>query len=214
MKLTAIEPALVAIAHGAPDPINIRGTGTLISPDGFIVTADHLLLDQNGRLVPTLFGLRPDHPRVHIHSLSVVHRFTADSRDVAILQAISPALRLPHLPIGAQLEPGSEVFIAGFPLVFDKPYAWPLLRRGVIASSRYTLDGNCPILVLDLGSVPGFSGSPVLDPTTSSIIAVVKGAPKGQRSSDFCCAIPVLAADLARVSRASVAADHGHSTRQ
>jgi hypothetical protein len=89
-----------------------------------------------------------------------------------------------HFSVVEAGEVGEAVLISGFPLVFDKPHAIPLFRRGTIASHRYTCEG-ADILVLDLGCVTGFSGSPIILADTQNVIGVMRGSSKLNTHSDF-----------------------------
>jgi S1-C subfamily serine protease len=195
--LASLEPAVLAICRDAPAPENIVGTGFIVSQSGLVLTADHVVTDADGRPYGRLFALQPLHPSANSLALKVLRRFRegTEGRDLALLQIEpdQPSLVFPHLEIGGAPQTGDEVVLLGFPLVFDQVYVWPLLRTGVVASTSYSYQGSS-ILVLDLATVPGYSGSPVIDRISLRAIGVVRGP--STRNSGFTVATPVTAADL------------------
>ena len=79
--------------------------------------------------------------------------------------------------------------------MFKDVKLFPFVRRGVVASTRLNTEGR-PILVLDLPSVPGFSGSPVIEIDSGRVIGVVRGPPKERREVDFSVAAVINKDDL------------------
>ena len=164
-KISNLESSIVAICHSKPDINTIQGTGVIVTSSGIVITADHVITDKEGNVFNYLFALRPNYPKVEPSKLTVVKRFREGlkGRDIAILKIVSDqaSLNLPYIPVGEKPETGDSILIFGFHLVFDKVYMWPLFRSGIIASTRYNFE-NSSLLVLDLGPVKGYSGSPVI----------------------------------------------------
>jgi hypothetical protein len=188
---------MVPLADGRPvaDAVNeLRakgqkpgiGSGFIVNATGLVVTADHALF-QKGTKKPlvALIGARPIGQELRWYRLRVVKRLRAGDtgRDIALLQLESDGqggeLVFPFLPISdtpAQL--GDEVLIAGYPRVFRsgiRPF--PLFKRGIVASMRVPVDSDL-VMLLDVQSAAGFSGSPVVSLATGTVLGVVKGRPE------------------------------------
>jgi V8-like Glu-specific endopeptidase len=193
------EVRVAAVAVGKPDLTRVRGTAFLIGPRGLMATADHLVDSLSDDDLKQLFVLRPTPPTVTASKATLVKRFkTGDStRDIAFLQ-ISRKPEDPDLPffeLAGQPQVGEEVFLVGYPLVFDKVYRWPLFRFGRISSVKYFLRDS-KVLVLDLTSASGFSGSPVIRRSDGKVLGVQKGGATGNKQADFSLATVLTTADL------------------
>jgi len=195
-----IETRVVAICSDKPDTKNILGTGFIATKHGLVVTADHVIFnEQKNRVYKNLFCSWPTYPEPLWFRLSITQRFKqgAKGRDIALLQ-IMPDSRVksyPFLEIGDEFEIGDPVLITGFPLVFEKIYHWPLFRRGIIASTRYKYQDN-RVIVLDLPAVDGYSGSPVFNLRTKKVVGILKGGSAQRKGTDFSVAIVIEKTDL------------------
>ncbi len=192
----AVEIRVVAVAAGKPDLAHVRGTAFLVGPRGLLATAEHVVLNEKKEVIPDLFVLRPTPPNVTASRVKVVKRFE-NGRDLALLQ-INRKPDEPDLPffeIGETPRTGQEIFIAGYPLVFDKVYRWPLFRFGRIGSVRYYLRQS-KVLVLDLVSADGFSGSPLIRFHDGKVLGVLKGGATGNAQAGFSVATELSASDL------------------
>jgi S1-C subfamily serine protease len=193
------EQTVVAICHTEPNLANIMGTGFIVSQNGLLLTADHVIADNNGKPHAVLWGIRPVHPKVEFFRLTIVRRSRKGNtgRDIALLRIDSNDVPtdLPYLPIGENARVGEEVVIAGFPKVFDKVFIWPFFRMGTVASTRYSVEG-ASILVLDLASVEGFSGSPVISLESNKVVGVLKGGSQKRRQTDFSAATRIYPIDI------------------
>jgi S1-C subfamily serine protease len=189
-----LEEAVLAICHSKPSLKNIAGTGFIATPTGLIITADHVITDSKGQVFKKLFALRPKHPEVEPFVLKVLKRFRKGlkGRDIAILKIVSDPLvsNFPYIPIGGKVEAGDPILIVGFPLVFEKVNIWPFFRTGIVASTRYKYEESA-VLILDLGSIPGYSGSPVISMKTQEAVGVFKGHPEERPQTDFAIATTV-----------------------
>lgn len=193
------EVRVAAVAVGKPDLAHVRGTAFLIGPRGLLATADHLVDSLSDEDLQQLFVLRPTPPTVTASKATLVKRFKAgeSTRDIAFLQ-IHRKPEDPDLPffeLAGQAEVGEEVFLVGYPLVFDKVYRWPLFRFGRISSVKYFLRDS-KVLVLDLTSASGFSGSPVIRKSDGKVLGVQKGGATGNKQADFSLATVLTTADL------------------
>lgn len=99
-----------------------------------------------------------------------------------------------------KVKTGDPVVIAGYPLIFDRPYFWPIFRSGIVSSTRYSYEG-AKIFILDLGAVGGFSGSPVVRQNDLSVIGVVKGGTSRAKDSGFTAAFTLEPSDLAKLEQ-------------
>lgn len=195
-----IETRVVAICSDKPDTKNILGTGFIATKRGLVVTADHVIFnEQKNRVYKNLFCSWPTYPEPLWFRLSITKRFKqgAKGRDIALLQIIpdSRVKSYPFLEIGDEFEIGDPVLITGFPLVFEKIYHWPLFRRGTIASTRYKYQDS-RVIVLDLPAVDGYSGSPVINLRNKKVVGIIKGGSAQRKGTDFSVAIVIEKTDL------------------
>lgn len=195
-----IETRVVAICSDKPDTKNILGTGFIATKQGLVVTADHVIFnEQKNRVYKNLFCSWPTYPEPLWFRLSITQRFKqgAKGRDIALLQILpdSRVKSYPFLEIGDEFEIGDPVLITGFPLVFEKIYHWPLFRRGIIASTRYKYQDS-RVIVLDLPAVNGYSGSPVFNLRTKKVVGILKGGSAQRKGTDFSVAIVIEKTDL------------------
>ncbi len=196
-----LEKAVVAICAGAPKLERIQGSGFIASPDGLVVTAEHVITDKQGVAFERLFALRPHFPDVEIHELAIVSRHKdRDGRDIAVLAIRDAPSEFESLPLGGKARAGQSVLVSGFPRIFDKIYAWPIVRTGAVASTRYVING-VSMLVLDLAATQGFSGAPVVDAAGGKVIGIINGRPEEDTDGVFSVATAVTEADLEAARR-------------
>lgn len=191
-----VEVRVVAVAAGKPDLAHVRGTAFLVGPRGLLATAEHVVLNEKQDVIPDLFILRPTPPNTTVSRVKVVKRFE-NGRDLALLQVARKPEDpdLPFFEIGESARTGQEIFVAGYPLVFDKVYRWPLFRFGRIGSVRYFLRQS-KVLVLDMISADGFSGSPLIRSADGKVLGVLKGGATGNAHAGFSVATELTASDL------------------
>lgn len=186
--ITGLEKTVVAICHTEPLIKNIMGTGFIYNSSGLVITADHVITDDKGNIHNKLMCIRPMYPNVEYYDLKILKRFREGlkGRDIALLQMnINDTLsNVNKFSISDTAKINEEVLIVGFPLIFDKVYIWPILRKGIVSSTRYNYQ-NSKILLLDLASVSGFSGSPIISLNSRTIIGVLAGKSKMNPTSDF-----------------------------
>ena len=199
-QIQDIETRVVAICSDKPDTKNILGTGFIATKHGLVVTADHVIFDeQKNRVYKNLFCSWPTYPEPIWFRLSITKRFKqgAKGRDIALLQIIpdSRVKSYPFLEIGDEFEIGDPVLIIGFPLVFERIYHWPLFRRGIIASTRYKYQDS-RVIVLDLPAVDGYSGSPVINLRNKKVVGIIKGGSAQRNGADFSVAVVIEKTDL------------------
>jgi hypothetical protein len=192
----AIEARVVAVAQGKPEFGSVRGTAFLVGPRGLLATAAHVVTDPDGLPLENLFVLRPTPPNITASPAKVVRVFPG-GRDLALLQvARQPGdPDLPFFEIGENAATGEDILMAGYPLVFDRVYRWPLFRFGRISSTRYFLRQS-KVLVLDMVSADGFSGAPVVRVSDGRVIGVQKGGATGNAHAGFSVATEISPVDL------------------
>ena len=134
-------PAVVTIEHDAG-----TGTGFLVSPDGTIVTNEHVIRGADGLTITLSSGEA-------FHDAYVI--MTEPARDLAILRVAGAGL--PHLPLsGTPAEVGANVALIGAPQGLDAT-----LTTGIVSATRI-IEGSRTIQTTASAS-PGSSGSPLLN---------------------------------------------------
>jgi len=133
------------------------GSGVIITADGFILTAAHVVSDTENVTVELSAGIRLP--------AAVIRRNEAD--DVALLKATGVGFRAARLRLSSKAEPGSDVFVIGRPLS-DK-YAFSV-TRGVVSGVR--VDGGTERVQTDASVNSGNSGGPIFD-GHGNVIAIV-----------------------------------------
>jgi len=198
-KLEAVTCALVSGAE--PTLENARATAFFIHEEGWLFTAGHAVIDAEARPLPNLWVLRNvEGTGSRYFRVEVAHLFGYGDtgRDLALLRIAEgqpdPVHPFPALEWGETAQAGDAILFAGFPLVFDQVYRWPLLRRGWVATTRYDYR-QAEVLVLDAISAGGFSGAPVVD-ERGRLLAVLKGKATGNPDAGFCLATIVRKSDL------------------
>lgn len=134
------------------DPITRAGAGFLITPDGYLLTARHLVEDAeqinvrlpDGRELPG----------------TIVASGTAPSSDLALVKI--DATGLPALPLALTATPqvGDAIEAVGFPSITDT-----VAKLAVASGHLHALPvpGEHPRLQLSVNIQPGHSGGPILN---------------------------------------------------
>ncbi len=147
------------------------GTGFVVSKDGYILTNQHVVVDQQTQQPATsvTVGLRSPDGQVHRAKATVVG---ADATtDVALLKIDPTGLNLQPLPLGNsdKVQVGEPVVAIGNPLNFDFT-----ITSGIVSAVHRTLDSpnGRPIpngIQTDAAINPGNSGGPLIDATGAVI---------------------------------------------
>lgn len=135
-------------------PSKDQGSGFLISPDGKILTNNHVVADEN-QLEVTL----SDQTRYKARLLS-----RDEANDLALLQ-ITPRKKLPTLHLGDSdgLQVGQKVLAIGNPFGLEGTLTTGIvssLGRSIRGENDQTLEG---LIQTDAAINPGNSGGPLLD---------------------------------------------------
>ncbi len=181
----AAEPAVVAIYAEKNGAVN-SGSGTVISPQGFILTNDHVVRNHAGQVLFYDGSVRP---------FRVVGR--SPEKDLAII-LVSVKEPLNVLPLGRShdVRIGEPVLVAGNPggrgIVFSS---------GIVSSPRMMIDAPIALwmqqfpddtrdrfIQFDAASNPGNSGGPLIN-AEGQQIGVVSASNKAEQNINF--AIPI-----------------------
>jgi S1-C subfamily serine protease len=168
--VSRILPAVVTLRAGGAS-----GTGVVISPDGYVFTAAHLVAGATGVTATLPTGMQFD---------ATVLR-TDSAKDLAVLRI--PGRGHACVPVAAStpLKIGEDVFVVGSPL--GKSFE-SSISRGVLSGER-TFEG-VRYLQTDASVNPGSSGGPLFD-SQGRVQAIVSGKIVGVRIEGIAFAIPV-----------------------
>lgn len=141
------------------------GTGFVVSNDGYVLTASHVVPDDESYTQLLIGGnLGPDSSVGKPLKLTLVKR--NDFSDIALLKIDTPPSDLRVLPIRkAALKPGENIFVLGYPLGLPSAHILDGLIETVDATGILTTNA-----LVDKGN----SGGPVVDPK-GCVVGVVFG---------------------------------------
>jgi S1-C subfamily serine protease len=186
-----IKPSIVGIGtyqKTRRPPAVLRGTGFVVADGRHVVTNAHVLPETlnewNKEFLAVFVG------RGRNISVRRVERVAADAdHDVAVVRF--PDSRLPTLRLGDDdgVEEGQAIAFTGYP-IGSILGLFPVTHRGIVSSvtpiaiplaSQRHLDAdmirrlrnNFRVFQLDATAYPGNSGSPVFDPDTGAVYAIV-----------------------------------------
>ena len=181
-----IEPAVVALFTPVDNQI-FSGSGTVIHPDGYVLTNNHVLPKTEGFAL--MQGAKPLQFRV-------VSRMP--EADIAILRLVNPPTNLATVPIGRShdLMHGESVVVAGNPggrgIVFTAGIvsANNVLEGGpnAMIMSNYVNDRRDRLIQFDAASNRGNSGGPLVN-MEGRVIGVVAAVINGEQNVGL--AIPI-----------------------
>ncbi len=163
--------AIVDIHTGAGS-----GTGFLISSDGLIATAGHVVADEKHSYVSSILVRIGNHIPEPADPISMPDETKQQmlSRDFALLKVRNVSNRkFTFLTLGsnhaAQL--GNDITVVGFPYGVTSPYC----ISGSVASHISPEIGGLvvPMIVYQGVAVHGLSGSPIFDNASGTVIGVV-----------------------------------------
>jgi S1-C subfamily serine protease len=158
-KAFEIERRMVEIVEKI-SPAYVRiggGSGVVISPDGWMLTNNHVVAQHRKRKVWQVF-------------MPVSEVFTADlhgldtTGDIALLK-IRGATNLPHVPLGDsdRLRPGQYVVALGNPFSFAYRTAEPTVTLGIVSAIHRNQGTYSDAIQTDAPLNPGNSGGPLID---------------------------------------------------
>lgn len=216
--IARIKPSIVAIGvfrQTNNPPFTFRGTGFVIAPGNLVVTNAHVLpesLDADGMTTLSIRAhVPPAAPQLRQARVLAVDR----EHDLALLRFADAPLPSLQLRASDTVAEGQLIAFTGFPIGGALGFS-PVTHRGTISaitpivlpsqtaqqlnekSIRRIRSGGFAIYQLDATAYPGSSGSPVYDPESGEVIAIinmvfVKGSKESALSqpSGITYAIPV-----------------------
>ncbi len=143
--IKAVKPSIITVStDGAA-----RGSGFVVTSDGYIVTNAHVMRERTGK------ATFADGSVVDVHLVIV-----DPERDFALLKT-STVRQYPHLRLGnsAACSEGETVIAAGTPLSFETTFT-----RGIISSVRRSFPAyKASFIQTDAALSPGNSGGPLIN---------------------------------------------------
>jgi S1-C subfamily serine protease len=153
---------------------HMKGTGWIASPDGLIVTCNHVIEDEGNQTPDSKMGVMNTHGKVY----PVVEICASDKLDdIAVVKVDTHGERLPFLRLAKDVKPGDAVSIISHP----RTRCW-FYSQGVVAgfSSLEHGEGKRTQMEVSAEFGTGSSGAPVLNRSG----AVVGIAQKKSRISE------------------------------
>ena len=182
--IAKVEPAVVAITTGAGPGTGDGGAGTgfVITPDGFIVTNNHVI---DGATKISVAFTNGDEK-----SATLIGREAAT--DIAVLKVDATDLPTVELGDSDQVQVGDEVVAIGNALALDGGLS---VTRGIVSGLHRTVSTNTGatlngMLQTDAAINPGNSGGPLVD-TAGRVIGINAAIANPQSSNNVGFAIPV-----------------------
>ena len=191
--IAQVRPAIVAIgtfqAERRPG-FAFRGTGFAVGDGSLVATNRHVLPPRaDGTQAPPLAIAIPVSPsKVNVRMAAVVRE--DEMHDLALLRVSGPPLPTLTLDVRASVREGEALLFTGFPIggvlglipathratvAAVTPIALPSASAEGLggAAIRRLAAGPFAIYQLDATAYPGNSGSPLYDPATGAVVAIV-----------------------------------------
>jgi S1-C subfamily serine protease len=188
-----IKPSIVAIGTVEPTrnpPFQFRGTGFVIGDGTFVATNAHVLPGDVDAMKREVIGVAIPNRDGSAQVRPAVVAATDPAHDVALLKLAGPSLAALRLGDPARVRDGDSLAFTGFPIGAIIGL-FPATHRALVSAitpvaltqpSARTLDpqlvrklqaGPFRIFQLDATAYPGSSGSPMFDPRTGEVLAIV-----------------------------------------
>jgi len=158
------------------------GTGFLISPDGFILTNEHVTRDR-AELVARL----SDGQKLLAQVVKKVFKPEDQAKDLALLKIDAQNLPWAKLGNSDRLKVGDHVTVIGYPENLGCERL-PTVTMGNINALNISQGVYKGLIQIDAQVKPGSSGSPVFSTDSKEVIGVIVG---GFLTSPFFFAIPI-----------------------
>lgn len=202
--IARVKPSVVAIGTFQPTrnpAFQFRGTGFAVGDGTLVATNAHVLPESVNtaarETLVALYGASGDKPEVR----ELKPQATDAPHDLALLRMVGG--QLPAVPLAADppIREGGQYAFTGFPIATVLGF-YPVTHRAMIASVvpivlpairasqldaraiRRITAGPFPVYQLDATAYPGNSGSPLYDPDSGEVIAIINMTfVKGTRES-------------------------------
>jgi hypothetical protein len=164
-------PAVVRI-----DVSDGKATGFVVTADGWIVTAAHVVLDpKTGQRLSAILVTLPDG---HAQLGNVYIDESSAIRDFALLKI--DAHNLPFLKLGSELdvEPGSDITIIGYPFSAEGSYGAPINAKFCMSGTVAAIDSikydrvKINAVYFQGPAIKGISGGPIISRDTGTVIGI------------------------------------------
>ena len=167
-----------------PITVKWQGTGFLVSVDGLIATAGHVVEDTQTFIVQFWDG-----SRIYADFVSMENR---ERCDVGFIKLRSDTKR-PYLELNTEVDIGEDLAILGYPWGLNNGVA---LTQGVVSLSNRSepFFGVKLVIHTDVASYPGNSGSPVVN-MDGKCIGILIGGMRG--ADNFSIVTPARLVELA-----------------
>lgn len=155
-----IRPAVVFLSVARQGKV-VSGTGFIVSPDGYVLTAHHLVKNARRIFVRLSNGTR--------HFARFVDAF--EEMDVALLKLGTPSQKYPRVVLeAASDEPkqGEEILVFGYPGGRTLGVEDVTVTRGIVSAHRLGA-----LLQIDASINPGNSGGPVVAMENGAVVGIV-----------------------------------------
>lgn len=172
-----------------------RGTGFIVSPDGFVLTASHVIRDESGEYFSAIAIKLPSG---NFEFATPVIPLTLDNaeQDFALLK-VNKATKLPFLSLGSveDVVVGADATIIGYPFsaitvqersvsnkfCLSAAFAAKDLATVTVQGTNKTPRGSVPfkrdvkvdVVYFQGPSVKGISGSPIISRDTGRVVGIV-----------------------------------------
>ena len=137
------------------------GSGAIISADGFAITNNHVVTNQNDKIdPPKLWRVKTADGRSYLADL--IGR--APRTDLVLLK-IQGAKNLPFIPLGDsdELTPGERVVAIGNPFALGNGDHIPTVTAGIVSGVGMVGPNAGEVVVTDAPTNPGNSGGPLIN---------------------------------------------------
>lgn len=160
-----------------------RGSGTLISADGFVITAAHVIIQKGKRI--EVVSTSAERLGAEVVAVDLGH-------DLALLRLPIREGGYPFLPLSEELPaPGADAFYLGTPAPMQKPIWLRAMVSGEGIAFTYIRDiGYIPVMTLAASMPRGSSGGAFVDSKGALLGVLIGGAMQNESPAGFLYASP------------------------
>lgn len=168
-------PLCAMVMRPNADAVEFLGTAFAVHPDGYLITAAHVVKDQEHIVISPstdATGYQTTSPKLRCLAASVEK--IDEQNDLALLKFDEPVnLKLPSDLFGdaEKLLPGSAVMHLGYP--FGKTGALALVMRSGCLSAKIEAASGARQLYVEGVAYSGSAGGPLIDTVRGRIVGIV-----------------------------------------